>query len=142
MRLIPIIIFIVLFSGCNGELEHPVQKVINVQAVQIKEVKKIPKEKFKPVFNKKRQIAEEEFLPLKEEKEPELTDDIIQRSEKYNELMTPLRGINLDDGFKEVGNYGIKTGCPSKIYRKDYEVSYLYIFMDCKNNHTKQIVRK
>ena len=134
MKLIPIIILIIFFSGCNGELEHPVQKVINIQAAQIKEVKQIPKEKFKPIFHTKKQIIEEEYIPA--EKEQGLTEDIIKRSEKYNELMMPVKEIDLDIGFRYVGPY-VEDGCKWKMYKKEYKVTWLYIHVDCEGNRIK-----
>lgn len=49
--------------------------------------------------------------------------------------------IEFNESFVLKGTYG-EVGCPGKIYRKDFEVSYLYVFVDCKNNMIKQIVRK
>lgn len=78
--------------------------------------------------------VESEIDPLL--KEQGLTQDIIERSEEYTRNMVPINDINLDDGFRLVGHYG-EDGCLWKIYKKEYEVTWLYIHVDCNGNRIK-----
>ncbi len=60
---------------------------------------------------------------------------INKRSALY-ESDLPVSMINLDVGFRLVGRY-IEDGCLTKMYKKEYEISWLYIHVDCKGNRSK-----
>ena len=47
-----------------------------------------------------------------------------------------INEISLDDGFKYAGQY-YEDGCRTKMYKKEYEVTFLYIHVDCKGNRSK-----
>ena len=129
---------ILILTGCNGERESPITytgKLVNGAAGS--------NEDFVPEFDNVRKS--EVFVEIKPEVEPEvdkdleeqgLTQDIIERSEEYTQNMESLNDINLDDGFRLVGHYG-EDGCLWKIYKKEFEVSYLYIHVDCEGNRIK-----
>ncbi len=64
-----------------------------------------------------------------------LVRKINKRSVLY-EPDLPVNMINLDIGFYYVGRY-VEDGCTTKMYKKEYEISWLYIHVDCKGNRSK-----
>ena len=142
-----LIALIVLF-GCNGELENSKTKRVGTFTSSVPGREP---EGFTPNFDevKKRQV-EIEIKPELEEIEPdsELTQDIIERSAKY-EYDLPVNEIDLENGFRQVGVYNekiwirdvagklIKRNCGWEIHKKEYEVTWLYVHTDCNGNRIK-----
>ena len=138
MKILYLLGLILFVIGC-GELENPGNKRKDVFTSSI--TGREP-EVFTPNFDevKKRQIeikVKPEFNILGEEadKEPELTQDIIERSARYDPNL-PVNEINLDIGFRSVGSY-TEDGCLVTMYKKEYKVTWLYIHVDCKGNRIK-----
>lgn len=134
-----LILFSLILIGCNGERERSLTYTSRISDKNIADAG----EDFVPEFNKVRKsevfIAiepdiESEIDPLLEEQG--ITQDIIERAEEYTQNMESINDINLDDGFRLVGHYS-EDGCLWKIYKKEFEVSYLYIHVDCEGNRIK-----
>ena len=120
----------VFLIGCNGEIETPRQEVTSKINDVI--VVRSNNDDFTPVFDevKKRQIQVKISPEILEDKE--ITQDIIERSAAYE----PVGEINLDNGFRYVGQY-YEDECWTKMYKKEYEVTWLYIHVDCNGNRSK-----
>ncbi len=65
-----------------------------------------------------------------------LTQDFIKRSENFYPPIVSVYDLNLDDGFKYVGQY-VEDGCLTKMHKKKYQVTDLYIHVDCKGKRSK-----
>ncbi|MCK5612204.1 hypothetical protein KAR91_60595 [Candidatus Pacearchaeota archaeon] len=134
-----IILFSLILIGCNGEKERSSAYTSKFTDRIVGEIS----EDFVPEFDNVRKS--ELFVDIKPEIEPEIdkslsdhgfAQDIIGRNVGYTQNMEPVNDINLDDGFRLVGHYG-EDGCLWKIYKKEYEVSWLYIHVDCEGNRLK-----
>ena len=74
--------------------------------------------------------------PVKPEK-TEQVKPVIEIKKEVPEPEKPADEIRLDSGFREVGHYEDPIGCPWTIYKKEYQVTWLYIHVDCKGNRIK-----
>lgn len=135
MKAIAVAMLLVFLAGCNGEIEKrtpvkPAVKTMQIQDTKTQEVPLVLKETVK--LNVKPILPEVELEP---DPEPEVAGDaeFVLSGQK--------KEYKLDPGFREVGHYG-ENGCEGTIWRKEYQVSWLYVFVDCKNNAVKQLVRK
>ncbi len=128
MRII-FIFSIIFLINCNGEKVgeiNPINQNIEKFFSELNEVKKP-------------EIFITSKLEIENETEEPLGLEELRELEELEELLKQEFG--LDEGFELKGHYGEK-GCEGRIYRKEYQVSWLYAFVDCKNNIVKQLVRK
>lgn len=145
MKIIYLLLLIIFVAGC-GELETSERKESDTFTSVL--ASREP-EDFTPEFDgiRKSEVfigivpqikpGIELFLEDEEEeiKDQDSTNDIVEINEETTETE------ELGPEFKKVGHYGSED-CRGLIFRKNFEVSFLYVFEDCKRNRTKQIVRK
>ena len=120
MKILIIFLSLILL-GCNGERENSATHtglIINAAAYADKD--------FVPEFDNVRKS--ELFIEIKPE--------IKYEAKRVDEYDLPVKKIDLDNGFRHTGNY-VEDGCAWKIYKKGFEVSWLYIHVDCKGNRLK-----
>ncbi len=133
--------------GC-GEREYP-ERTTGLSKVEVVSnddsfmpVFKVDKDENEEVEPVSKEIEENELMIQLESEifedlpdEEEITPDIIERAKNY-EPEKPVNEINLDNGFKYVGRY-VEDGCLTKMHKKEYEISWLYIHVDCKGRRSK-----
>ena len=159
MRSFYLLLLIVAFVGC-GELENPRQKTFSLpctkptkiseyraasalkvlKKINKKNKKKSQKKAIKSKVIRAKKAKKRAVKPVILTKATEnlinqgLTQDIIDRSAKYKQNVSTHKSGLI--GFKEVGSY-IEDGCLTKMHKKEYKLSWLYIHIDCKGNKTK-----
>ncbi|MCP4751701.1 MAG: hypothetical protein GY866_12460 [Proteobacteria bacterium] len=143
---IPILISIFLFlAGCRGELIGEVPSKSEVEAPPPKAVVVVEKPKPEPVMKPKPKPREIDVAKFEES----LTEDDAEAIDLYalEDEQNLKEGIAATErelataGFKFVG-INLEDGCRKKIFRREYEVSWLYKILDCEGGLDKQFVRK
>lgn len=120
------LILIIFLIGCNGEIEYPSQQLI----IKSKEIKS--ESNFTPIFGKADPVKKEDLkIELKSN-----FGLIKEKPESEPELDMEVSMINLDIGFREVGHYK-EDGCDWIVYKKKYQVSWLYIHESCVGKRIK-----
>lgn len=130
MKAFYLLALIIIFTGC-GELENPGQEASNLSNIKIRG-------QFIPNFSAVKKNDAKTVLNrgvIESVRKPRPVQGINIKSALY-ESNLPVNMINLDIGFYYVGRY-IEDGCLTKMYKKEYEISWLYIHVDCKGNRSK-----
>lgn len=135
-----LVILMFISIGCDGTVES------KSRAIKKEPKKVVDKPDISQSFFEEPDLIDDLISPGKKNikivlvKPPEIKKQKIEKVKKPKKPKKKKR-VKLDKSFEITGMYK-ENGCIVKIYRKDFIESWLYIFVDCKNNQIKQIVRK
>lgn len=137
MKAFYLLALIIILAGC-GELVNPERETSTSY-----DINRSDNDKFVPIFGVEKKHGTKKYPVLnvlnnriiESIQNPHLVQGINKRSVLYQSDL-PVSMINLDIGFYYVGRY-VEDGCTTKMYKKEYEISWLYIHVDCKGNRSK-----